>query len=323
MANNDEVPQSSDLWCKTDLNTRKESKGNFTWTISGLLGHRDDYGEGEVVISKEFILRYPDEKETRWILEFVPKYNTNCIQVRACSRNKFEVKTKMQVALVQNNGSEIWLNCSYHQLNVPNLTFIGGTKLVIWCMDWNTLAGRRTNASAYMPNGDLTFKLEAILYGAPKTDFGSTKLNNVHVQEAKDSDNDLNVFGEFYLSKEFSDVLIKCKDKSFEAHQLILSASSPVFRGMFQADMMEKKNQQLEIEDLEPDVVVEMLKWCYTRSCVATEDNPDVDLVSDLLVASNKYQIVTLKNVCQSLLSRHLKVDNSLKVTKFEIKGQI
>ena len=144
-------------------------------------------------------------------------------------------------------------------------------------------------------------------------------MNNL--QGPKDSDIDFNVFEEFYLSKEFSDVLIKCQDKSFEAHQLILSARSPVFRGMFQADLKEKKNQQLEIEDIEPDVVVEMLKWCYTRSCVATEEDPDLDMVSDLLVASDKYQIVTLKNVCQSLLSSRLKVDNSLKVTKF--KGQL
>jgi len=218
--------------------------------------------------------------------------------------------TKMQVTLVQSNGTTCLVN--YSCFTGPYVgTLKRGTKLDIWRIDWNTL---RQNL-AYMPNGDLTFNFELIVYGTPKTDFGSRRLNNV--QGPKDSDNDFNVFEEYYLSKEFSDVLIKCQDRTFEAHQIILSARSPVFRGMFQADMKEKKNQQMEIEDIEPDVVVEMLKWCYTRSCVATEENPDLDMVSDLLVASDKYQIATLKNVCQTLLSSHLKVDNSLKFLFF------
>ena len=171
-----------------------------------------------------------------------------------------------------------------------------------------------------MPFGDLTFNLKLILYGEPKYFFGSKRLSNV--QGPKDSENDFQVFenlDEFYLSKELSDVLLNCKGKSFDAHQVILSASSPVFRAMFQADMKEKKNQHVEIKDLKPDVVSEMLKFIYTRSCVATEDNPDLDMVSNLLVASDKYQMVTLKNVCQTLLLSHLKVANSLKVTNFKV----
>ena len=37
-------------------------------------------------------------------------------------------------------------------------------------------------------------------------------------------------------------------------------------------------------------------------------------MVSDLLEASDKYQMVTLKNICQNLLSSNLEVENSLKV---------
>ena len=72
----------------------------------------------------------------------------------------------------------------------------------------------------------------------------------------------------------------------------------------------------MEIEDIKPDIVAEMLKFIYTGSCVATEENPDLDMVSDLLVASDMYQIETLKNVCQTLLSSHLVVQNALKVRK-------
>ena len=181
-------------------------------------------------------------------------------------------------------------------------------------MDWNTL---RQGAATYMPNGDLTFNFELHLYGTPKTISGSKNLNKVWGAES--TDNVFQVFenlDDFFLSKELSDVHIECQDQKFEAHQIILSASSPVFRRMFQADMKEKKSQVVEIKDLEPAVMSEMLKFIYTRSCVATEENenPDLDMVSDILEASDKYQMVTLKNVCQSLLSAHLSVENSLKV---------
>ena len=85
---------------------------------------------------------------------------------------------------------------------------------------------------------------------------------------------------------------------------------------MFQADMKEKKSQLVEIKDLEPKVVSELLKFIYTGSCAATEENPDLDMVADLLEASDKYQMVTLEDVCQNLLSSNLEIENSLKVNR-------
>ena len=67
-------------------------------------------------------------------------------------------------------------------------------------------------------------------------------------------------FKKSFLSKEMSDVQIKCGDQTFDAHQLILSTRSPVFQGMFQAEMKEKKCGHVDIEDLKPEVVSEMLK---------------------------------------------------------------
>ena len=37
-----------------------------------------------------------------------------------------------------------------------------------------------------------------------------------------------------------------------------------MFRAMFQADMAEKKNKAVDIQDLHPDVVGEMLQFIYT-----------------------------------------------------------
>ena len=39
-----------------------------------------------------------------------------------------------------------------------------------------------------------------------------------------------------------------------------LIARSPVFRAMFQNDMAERKNKKVDVVDLHPDVVAEMLQ---------------------------------------------------------------
>ena len=324
MANNGQVQTLGDSWCKTDLSTRKKCEGTFTWTVSGLSQHREEYGESLSEVSREFSLRSPDGKETKWILELFPKSGTtNYIKVVIWSRNKFDVKTKIQMTVINSSGAKVLVN--NHFFNAPHVcTFLRNSRLDIWQSDWNSLYtgqnhyghGRYDVGAVCLQNGDLTFNFELTLYGKPKSMYGSKKFNNI--PEAENSKNDFPVYenlNEFYLSKEMSDVTIECQDKTFEGHQVILSASSPVFRGMFNANMKEKKSQHVEIKDLGPEVVSEMLRFVYTRSCVATEENPDLDTVSALLEAADKYQIGTLKDVCQSLLSSHLKVDDSLKVT--------
>jgi len=317
MSLNSEKPQDDtpDAWCKTDISARKTSQGTFTWTISGLDAHREEYAIAQdSERSKEFTLRAPEGKETKWMLELFPRSDANAtsFKVAVHSRNKFDVKAKIELTIKDNTGGKKLMNKS--TFNAAHIkTFTGGdSKLDVFILDHNSL---RTNAATYLPNGELTFNLDLTLFGITQTTFGSKKANLVQTENNKTLLNICESLGEFFLSKELSDVLIECQDKTFEAHQVILSASSPVFRGMFLADMKEKKSQLVEIKDLEPGVVCEMLRYIYSGSCVATEkkENPDLEMVSDLLEASDKYQMVTLKNVCQSLLSSNLEVENSLK----------
>jgi len=332
MTNNDEnqPPQwinidQSDSWCETDLKAQKMSKtGIFIWKISGFMGHRDNFENcrnmdsiSDSVKSREFTVRAPDGRETKWQLQCIPRYQRDFVKVFVVSRNKFEVKAMVTLCV----NTEEW-DLGNHGCSDSSFKFTG-TSLDAKCVwtasypdtlvPWTNDTGG--NPLTYLPNGDLTFICEIAILGPFKSTFGSKKWSNSPPVPAL-ADPSLKVcenLDEFYLSKELSDVLIECKDKKFEAHQVILSSRSPVFRGMFQADMKEKKSQHVEVKDLEPDLVAEMLKFIYTGSCVATEENPDLDMVSDLLVASDKYQIVTLKNVCQTLLSSHLVVENALK----------
>ena len=89
----------------------------------------------------------------------------------------------------------------------------------------------------------------------------------------------MNVFS----SKEFSDVQIHCGDQVFDCHQVVLAARSPVFRAMFQSNMLEKNTRRIEVPDLRPEVVSDMLTFMYTGK------TPNLDqLVEDLLTAVEK-----------------------------------
>ena len=98
-------------------------------------------------------------------------------------------------------------------------------------------------------------------------------------------------FDQFFLSKEMSDIQIRCGDKTFEAHQVILSTWSPVFRGMFQAKMKEEETKAVAINDLEPEIMLEMLRFIYVGSCNIYDKNPDPENVMGLLEAADKYQV--------------------------------
>lgn len=90
-------------------------------------------------------------------------------------------------------------------------------------------------------------------------------------------------FGYLFESQKFSDVILCVIGKEFFAHKAILAARSPVFAAMFEHEMEEKKQNRVEITDMDPEVLKEMLKFIYTGKA------PSIDkLDSDLLAAADK-----------------------------------
>ena len=74
---------------------------------------------------------------------------------------------------------------------------------------------------------------------------------------------------------------------------------------MFQNDLTEKKTNTLEIQDIEPDVFAEVLRFLYTDDV----NNLD-ELSTGLLAAADKYMLDRLKAKCESFLSRNVTVEN-------------
>ena len=59
---------------------------------------------------------------------------------------------------------------------------------------------------------------------------------------------------------------------------------------MFDHDMEEKKNSRVEVKDVEPEVMAELLRFIYTGK-VTTIDS----MAAELLAAADKYALERLK----------------------------
>ncbi|GIZ05260.1 protein roadkill [Caerostris extrusa] len=110
--------------------------------------------------------------------------------------------------------------------------------------------------------------------------------------------------GELFEDKKFSDVVISANGQEFFAHKAILAARSPVFAAMFQHDMEEKKQNRVEIYDMEADVLKEMLRFIYTGRSSNLGNMPD-----DLLAAADKYALDRLKVLCEEELCQNLSIE--------------
>jgi hypothetical protein len=104
-----------------------------------------------------------------------------------------------------------------------------------------------------------------------------------------------------------SDVVIKCEEKSFEAHTFILEAGSPVLAAMFQHDCEENQKKIIEIADIQPNVLRKLLHYFYTGDANLEQDAD----VAELMVAADKYAVDSLKEECGQHLSQKLTVENA------------
>lgn len=105
-------------------------------------------------------------------------------------------------------------------------------------------------------------------------------------------------------TKSLSDIVILVGGQKFEAHELILSARSPVFLAMFQSDLKMQTNT-LKIEEIGPDVFAEVLRFIYTDKV----ENLD-GYAEELLVAADRYMLDLLKAKCEESLARKIAVGN-------------
>jgi speckle-type POZ protein len=150
-----------------------------------------------------------------------------------------------------------------------------------------------------------------ILIGMGFVIFATSML---HKTQTRDSDKpDLILFlsqlEELFEKMLFSDVTFNVRGQKFAAHKNILAMRSPVFAAMFQHPTKELQTGEVEVEDVDPDVFQEVLRYLYTGLTRSTA--MDV-MATGLLVAADKYLLDELKNRCETHLIRQMSAKNCL-----------
>ena len=118
--------------------------------------------------------------------------------------------------------------------------------------------------------------------------------------------------GKLYYDKEFADVKIVCVDKTFDCHKAVLSCQNEVFKTMIKNKASTEKQAAL-MEIYENDVnsitMEQLLFYVYH------EKVKDIQMINtDLLRAADKYNVLSLFDMCVKYLQSNLSLENALDV---------
>jgi len=298
-------PIESESWCRTRVG--EDIKHTFVWTIERFSERQEQ--NSQFLWSSKFTIRGPDDMVTHWKMKLYPKGDTpeaqGYLSVYLSNQTDAEVKARYEFTILdgtKNKQNRVKSNFTQFKAKPDSWGF---RKFV----DTTSLKSRNTPAQ-WLPNDCLTIVCDVSIIGAERLVSGSKypeespkslkQKSNRHKQLSQDLEH-------AFIHKEFCDVQVKCGDKTFDCHQFMLSARSPVFRAMFHADMAEKESKKVDIQDLHPDVVSEMLTFIYTGN------TPNLNrLAGDLLAAAEQYQLELLKSICEEKLCSSLEISNSV-----------
>ncbi|XP_076788952.1 TD and POZ domain-containing protein 3-like isoform X2 [Arvicanthis niloticus] len=161
-----------------------------------------------------------------------------------------------------------------------------------------------SNLDWLLPQDQLTLCCKVSIVGA----FVSMPRQNMTLAN-KDSRNRLtDDLGELWEKSQFTDCCLLVAGHEFRAHKAILAARSPVFRAMFQHEMKESLTNRVEIQDLDPQVFMEMMGFIYTGKVSQLQSH---SMATGVLAAADKYGLEGLKVLCEDALYRNLSVENA------------
>ncbi|XP_008203284.1 speckle-type POZ protein-like [Nasonia vitripennis] len=118
--------------------------------------------------------------------------------------------------------------------------------------------------------------------------------------------------GLLFDSAKLSDVTLVVKKIEFSVHRSILAGRSPVFASMFDLNMIESKKDMVEIPDIEPEVIKELLRFIYTDKV----ENIEV-LGLEIFIAADQYALEDLKFECENALCSSIDTENAGVLLKY------
>ena len=247
----------------------------------------------------------PDITSLNWIIEFYPSGNENSFH----SYSALKFGRKFDQLHRDHWNSYVWAKVKVSLKFRQNMSF-GYQSLVhypfsyecnryyVWDNDKFEIShfpSKQKLLDDYVENERLTIKIEII-------------TSNIFWEENDISHTEtIQSYSRMFEDQIYCDVSINVDDQVIGAHKSVLSARSPVFRAMFQHNMIESKTNSVQIEDMNYQVCKELLRFIYTGTIGQIDD------CRDLLVAADRYEILSLKDVCEKKLTKNVTSQNTIK----------
>ncbi|CAL8116413.1 unnamed protein product [Orchesella dallaii] len=114
-----------------------------------------------------------------------------------------------------------------------------------------------------------------------------------------------NDFGKLFNQSIATDCTVSVGKNSFKSHKTILSARSPVFAAMFNANMIGRETANVNIPDFDNEVVKGMLEYLYTGETAVMASR-----AQELLQIAEKYNLEGLKEDCEYTIGNSLSKEN-------------
>uniref|UniRef100_A0A8C5RXJ7 Speckle type BTB/POZ protein like n=1 Tax=Laticauda laticaudata TaxID=8630 RepID=A0A8C5RXJ7_LATLA len=266
------------------------------WTINNFSFCREEMGE---VLKSSTFSSGPNDK-MKWCLRVNPKglddeskdYLSLYLLLVSCPKS--EVRAKFKFSLLNAKREETKAMESQRAYR-----FVQGK-------DWGFKKFIRRDflleeTNGLLPDDKLTLFCEVSVVQDSVNISGLSSTNTLKVPECRLAED----LGNLWETTRFTDCSFHIGGQEFKAHKSILAARSPVFNAMFEHEMEESKKNCVEINDVDPDVFKEMMRFIYTGKA------PNLEKMADsLLAAADKYALERLKIMCEEALCSNLSVEN-------------
>jgi hypothetical protein len=73
-------------------------------------------------------------------------------------------------------------------------------------------------------------------------------------------------FASAFHRGKFADVTLKCEEKELPCHKIVLAGRSEVFATMFSSAFVEANSQSIEIKEMRPEVLEQLIFYIYYDS---------------------------------------------------------
>lgn len=263
----------------------------------------DNWKTGEKVVSPLF-----SASGLKWQIHLFPKGKDrrykNEVSVLLKSLNDQDVTIDYDLSILDNQNKRIW-RCGgiillKDQSACGRLSFIRQDLV-------------REHLSFWSPNNTLVILCEVTMQMDSHDEQNNSSISIPDAGIMREM-NKCGYFERFLYQERFSDVKFIVDGGCVYAHKMILSLESEVFADMFAHDKGGNLTSKVEIEGIDYEIFMEMLRFIYTGKVNNMEG-----AAKKLYIAADKYAVGELRLACLNILSSSLCNENAVERLKFSV----